>query len=101
MKILAYYRLHGRDNCSADKARSFSLHLVLFCVKKFFFPIFSLSSLSRLSESGTKNKKAKKLIQQLEIDKRLLEDRVRDLNERNRRGRYWTAAYKSKKMTCA
>lgn len=47
----------------------------------------SLSSLSRLSESGTKNKKAKKLIQQLEIDKRLLEDRVRDLNERNRRGR--------------
>ena len=51
------------------------------------FYSFSLSSLSRLSESGTKNKKAKMLIQQLEIDKRLLEDRVRDLTERNQRGR--------------
>lgn len=47
----------------------------------------SLSSLSKLSESGTKNKKAKQFIQQLEIDKRLLEERLRDLSVRNQRGR--------------
>lgn len=47
----------------------------------------SLSSLSKLSESGSKDKKAKKLVQQLEIDKHLLEERLRDLTERNQRGR--------------
>lgn len=47
----------------------------------------SLSSLSILSEGGTKSKKAKRLIQQLETDKRLLEDKVRELTERNMRGR--------------